>query len=160
MRKIRSSAVLPILLLFTSLAWGQHEGSMTGSRVVNKDAGPLRVLEGNDPVLLSQGSTVRGKEAYSSIYEGYEYLFASAANKEAFENNPSKHAVQLKGNCPVARAKLNREIKGAPEIYSVHQGQIYLFANQEAKTIFDQNPEQYLESHSAKPTRREGSGSN
>lgn len=111
------------------------------------------VLNGLDPVSLVDGKKEKGQENISVVHDSYKYLFTSARHKDAFLENPAKFAVQDHGNCPVAKASMNREIKGDPSIFSVYEGGIYVFANNEARQLFDKDPKRYVKSKA-----KEGSG--
>ena len=56
-------------------------------------------LEGLDPVLLSQGKEVQGDMKYKITRGQFQYLFASAESKAAFEKDPAKYENQLSGHC-------------------------------------------------------------
>lgn len=147
----RTLRILALALLFPSLTFltaGQKEGSAP-----DKEKTPALVLGGLDPVSLVQGQQDKGKDSLELAYEGHRYLFASQKNKTVFQSNPQKYAVHDRGLCPVSKARFKRDINGDPAIFSVHQGQIYLFANQDTRQAFEKNPTQFV-----KPAKREGSG--
>lgn len=149
--------ILPAVLVFAmALAFlpAQREGSgptRKGSSPLDS-AQPKLALKGLDPVLLAQGEEEEGGRNLTLTHEGFVYRFANPATRSAFTANPDKYAVQDKGLCPVAKVKMNREVPGNPEIYSVHNGMIYLLANREAKQMFDENPSQFVPQR-----KREGS---
>lgn len=58
-------------------------------------------------------------------------------------NIPSS-GIALEGYCPVSYFVLEKPVKGSPEFASTYNGVTYLFVNEEAKSVFDSNPEQYL----------------
>jgi YHS domain-containing protein len=98
-------------------------------------------IEGLDPVLLTQGKEVAGKDAFSVVHEGLKYFFSTAETKAAFEKNPEQYAVQLEGTC----ARMGPAVGGNPNTYTVHEGRIYLFGTDDCKELFDAAPEKYLE---------------
>jgi YHS domain-containing protein len=51
---------------------------------------------------------------------------------------------ELGGYCPVAYVAMNQAVRGDPAQKSVHQGKTYLFANADAKMMFDKEPAKYL----------------
>lgn len=148
--------ILPALLVF-ALAFAFLPAQREGSGPVRKGSTPLDAakpklaLKGLDPVLLAQDEEEKGKGDLILTHEGFVYHFASPATRSAFTANPHKYAVQDKGLCPVAKVKMNREIPGDPEIYSVHQGMIYLLANQDAKRMFDENPSEFVPQRETHP---------
>jgi YHS domain-containing protein len=98
-------------------------------------------IEGLDPVLLTQGKEVPGKDALSVVHAGLKYFFSTAETKAAFEKNPEQYAVQLDGTC----ARMGAAVGGNPNTYSVHDGRIYLFGSDNCKELFDAAPGKYLE---------------
>jgi YHS domain-containing protein len=54
-------------------------------------------LGGLDPVSVVQGSPQAGEERFSSVHGRFRYVFASAANKEAFDRDPERWGFQLDG---------------------------------------------------------------
>jgi YHS domain-containing protein len=98
-------------------------------------------VEGLDPVLLTQGKEVPGKDDFSVVHDGMKYFFSAADTKAAFEKNPEQYAVQLEGTC----ARMGPAVGGNPNTYTVHEGRIYLFGTDDCKELFDRAPEKYLE---------------
>jgi YHS domain-containing protein len=98
-------------------------------------------LEGLDPVMLSQGKEVQGDLKLKVQRGRFEYLFANAENKAAFEKNPSRYEIQLEGHC----ARMGAPTTGDPDLYAVHNGRIYVFGSPECQTLFKAAPEKYLE---------------
>ena len=60
---------------------------------------PLDALEGLDPVLLTQGKEAQGEMNITVTRGQFRYMFANAANKAAFEQDPTRYEVQLNGAC-------------------------------------------------------------
>lgn len=153
---------IPVFVLaFTASTFlaAQQEGSPRGQEGSAKEGSgpagdhePVLVLKGLDPVLLVQGKEKKGKEEFEVVHHHHRYLFESAQNKQAFEEKPEKYAVSDHGYCPVARVKMNREVMGSPEIFAVHEGKVYLFADADARKLFEADPGQY-----APVRKREGS---
>ncbi len=52
--------------------------------------------------------------------------------------------VALDGYCPVAYFLANEPIKGDPAFASDYNGVTYYFVNEDARKLFDENPEKYL----------------
>lgn len=137
-----------VLLLSLGILAAQKEGSGPDTTKT-----PVVILTGLDPVSLVDEKREKGQESIPVTHDGYKYLFTSARHKDAFLENPAKFAVQDHGNCPVAKVSMNREVQGDPSIFSVYEGRIYLFANNEARQLFDKNPTKYVKSKA-----KEGSG--
>lgn len=98
-------------------------------------------LEGLDPVMLSQGKEVQGDTKFTVTRGRFQYLFASAENKAAFEKDPARYEIQLDGHC----ARMGAPTTGNPDLYLVHNGRIYVFGSEECQTLFKSAPEKYLE---------------
>ena len=98
-------------------------------------------LEGLDPVMLTQGQEVQGDMKYKVTRGQFQYLFASAENKAAFEKNPAQYEIQLNGHC----ARMGAPTGANADLYYVHKGRIYIFGSEECQTLFKAAPEKYLE---------------
>lgn len=98
-------------------------------------------LEGLDPVMLTQGKEVQGDMKYKVTRGQFQYLFASAENKAAFENDPTRYEIQLNGHC----ARMGAPTGANADLYFVHKGRIYIFGSEECQTLFKNAPEKYLE---------------
>lgn len=98
-------------------------------------------LEGLDPVMLSQGKEVQGDMKYKVTRGKFQYIFANAENKATFEKDPARYEIQLDGHC----ARMGAPTTGNPDLYTVHNGRIYIFGSEECQTLFKATPEKYLE---------------
>ena len=102
---------------------------------------PLDALEGLDPVMLAQGKEAQGEMNITVTRGQFRYMFANAANKAAFEQDPTRYEVQLNGAC----ARMGAPVRGNPDLYAVHKGHIYIFGSENCKTLFVAAPEKYLD---------------
>lgn len=102
---------------------------------------PVDVLEGLDPVLLAQGKEVQGELKIAVVRGRFRYLFASEENKATFEKDPARYEIQLEGHC----ARMGPPVGSNPDLFTVHQGRIYVFGSGECKKLFEAAPEKYLE---------------
>jgi YHS domain-containing protein len=58
------------------------------------------ILKGYDAVaFFEQGKPVKGNPTIKSSYQGATYLFASEADKTAFDKEPARYAPQYVGFC-------------------------------------------------------------
>ena len=101
----------------------------------------VEALLGFDPVLLTEGKEVLGNEGISLTREGFRYHFANAKNKSTFMGDPERYGIQMGGLC----ARLGESVPGAPDMYTVHAGRIYLVASEECRELFEATPSKYLE---------------
>src|SRR5262249_55628728 len=77
------------------------------------------------------------------------YYFANATNKATFEQDPARYEIQGNGEC----ARMGAPVYGAPDLYSVYQGRIYIFGSGECKKRFDAAPEKYFPSKNQNGTK-------
>lgn len=103
---------------------------------------PIPVLEGKDPVLLTQGKSAVGKGTLTADYEGYRYTFATAETKAQFLKEPALYAVQFGGACMNMGPLSGR---GQPFLYEVFQNRLYLFASTSCRETFLKSPEAFLD---------------
>lgn len=101
----------------------------------------LPALEGLDPVMLVQGKEVQGNLKIVVTRGRFQYFFANEVDKTTFEKEPGRYEIQLGGSC----ARMGAPVNGDPDLYTVHQGHIYIFGSGECKRLFEATPEKYLE---------------
>ena len=94
-------------------------------------------MEGYDLTSFFDQNPVKGDEAYSSSYEGITYLFATEANKNAFDDTPTKYMPQYGGFCAVAMYFGKAEELQTYDIYAVVDGKLYFNRNEKAKKFWD-----------------------
>ena len=109
----------------------------------------MEALAGFDPVLLTGGKEVLGKQEISVTREGLRYHFINAENRATFLGDPEPYGVQMGGLC----ARLGESVPGDPDMYTVHAGRIYLLASEECRELFDATPSKYIEPEVPKPLR-------
>ena len=114
-------------------------GALAG-RTSAQQQPPIDALEGLDPVLLAQGKEAQGEMSITVTRGQFRYMFATAANKAAFEQEPSRYEIQLNGAC----ARMGAPVQGNPDLYALHQGRIYIFGSDNCKKLFVAAPEKYL----------------
>lgn len=98
-------------------------------------------LEGLDPVMLTRGKEVQGDEQFAVKRGGFRYLFSGAETKAAFEREPRRYEIQLGGTC----AKMGPTVQGNPDLFTVHDGLIYIFGSPACLTAFKASPANFLE---------------
>jgi YHS domain-containing protein len=125
-----ASALIGLTSLVSATAFAQNSQSQ-----------PVDALEGLDPVLLTQGKEVQGELKIAVVRGRFRYLFASEENKAVFEKDPARYEIQLEGHC----ARMGPPVGSNPDLFTVHQGRIYVFGSGERKKLFEAAPEKYLE---------------
>jgi YHS domain-containing protein len=87
-------------------------------------------IQGYDVVTyFTQNGAIRGSKKFSSKNDGVDYWFASAANKQKFEENPGKYAPQYGGWCAFAMGMKNAKVPSDPNTFKLYNGKLYLFFN-------------------------------
>jgi len=124
-------------LIFSVIVWLSVSGIASAQSSNDK---VMPVLEGLDPIELVQGKEVMGNLKITVTRGPYQYLFANAENKAAFEKDPTRYEIQLDGAC----ARMGPPVYGNVDTYSVYQGHIYIFGSADCKKRFDATPEKYL----------------
>jgi YHS domain-containing protein len=115
------------------------EAKGTKSAKVNVDGNGV-ILKGYDAVaFFEQGKPVKGNPEIKVTYQGATYLFASEADKAAFEKDSAKYAPQYGGFCAYG------VVKGALDdyedlfVFTIYKGKLYLCGNPGALEIFMTN---------------------
>ena len=99
-------------------------------------------LKGFCPVaFIEMGEAMEGDPDLSSTYKGNEYYFASEGAKELFDKNPAKYVqhIAYDGWCATAMA-MSIKKQPDPTLYTIKDGNVYLFSSKEAKAQFDKMP--------------------
>ncbi len=117
------------LVAFTSLAWPQ-----AGARQA--------ALEGYDPVLLTEGKEVAGKDSLKASHGQFLYQFSTEETRARFQKEPDRYSIQLDGAC----ARMGAPVGGQPDSYTVVDGKIYIFGSSDCYKAFIAAPGKYLES--------------
>lgn len=121
------------------------------------------VLSGDDVVHYAQtGERVAGSLQFGALYEGRNYFFASAENKEKFRTNPSAFEdadLAISGECVVCRVAMNKRVAGSAELTVLHDGLRYQFPGEDQQAAFMKAPTSYVEKLSSQPNTTGGSRS-
>ena len=88
---------------------------------------------------------MQGKMNLSVTHKQFQYLFASAETKAAFEKDPGKYEIQAGGAC----ARMGPPTGGNPDLFTVYKQRIYIFGSENCKKMFEAAPDNFLESDSA-----------
>jgi len=103
------------------------------------------ILKGYDPVAyFTHHRAVKGNPAIQTRFGGAIYYFASAANKAAFDKNPSKYVPQYGGFCAYHLSK--GEFKDSdPTAFLVYKGKLYLCSAADSEKEFRSNIDQNIQ---------------
>lgn len=125
---LRMPAILALSILLLAPGLGHAE-----------EEPPPLALKGLDPVRLVAGEEVEGGEDLTVTHRGFEYRFAAAETRAAFEKEPERFRIQNE-TCPV--------VPGAtidPALFAVHNGKIWAFATEDCVEEFKLDPDLYAE---------------
>ncbi|MEM9906288.1 MAG: YHS domain-containing (seleno)protein [Cyanobacteria bacterium P01_D01_bin.44] len=95
-----------------------------------------RALQGYDPVAyFTDGEAIPGDEIYSLSWQGTEWLFATAENRDRFAQTPEQYAPKNGGYCTFG-VVLSKKLDGDPEVWSIINDHLYIFLNEEVRDKF------------------------
>jgi YHS domain-containing protein len=104
------------------------------------------ILKGYDAVaFFEQGKPVKGNPAIKGTYQGATYLFASEADKDAFEKDSVKYAPQYGGFCAYGVAKGALDDFEDLFVFTIYKGRLYLCGNPGALEVFMTNIDSNIE---------------
>ena len=116
---------LPLLALAVLIAAliGPAGPAMAIEPIYNESGAAIR---GYDPVAyFTQGKPVEGRPEYRFDFNGAQWRFASAENRDRFAADPEKYAPQYGGYCAWAVAN-NYTASTDPEAWTIKDGKLYL----------------------------------
>jgi YHS domain-containing protein len=111
-------------------------------------AADILPLKGLDPVELTGGKEVGGKDSITAKAGRFTYHFASEANKATFLASPEKYGIQFGGAC-MKMGPLSGY--GSPERWDVYDGRIYLFASESCRNTFRADQKKFIDTADEAP---------
>jgi len=101
-------------------------------------------IKGYDTVAyFTEGKAVKGNKDFSTEYLQAKWLFSSQENLDLFVANPEKYAPQYGGYCAYAVSQ-NTTASIKPELFTIHDGKLYLNYNKKINDDWLANKEQYI----------------
>lgn len=101
-------------------------------------------IGGFDPVAyFTSSGPSRGDDAHTVMWNGGQFLFASASNKKTFESDPEAFAPQYGGYCSYAAA-LNYVAPTSSNAWSVFEDKLYLNFNLHVRSVWEQDKPGYV----------------
>ena len=101
-------------------------------------------IKGYDTVAyFTEGKAVKGNKDFSTEYQQAKWLFSSQENLDLFVANPEKYAPQYGGYCAYAVSQ-NTTASIKPELFTIHDGKLYLNYNKKINDDWLANKEQYI----------------
>lgn len=102
------------------------------------------ILRGNDAVAyVTEGKAMKGQAGIRSTYDGDTYRFVNEANKRTFDANPQRYAPAYAGFCASGAPYALKANIGA-DVFTVHNGRLYLFGSERSKANWLMDVEQNL----------------
>lgn len=120
---------LASLIFAASMTLAAH----AGAGEINTGYFGHTAIKGYDPVAyFTERRPMKGSESFSYDWLGAKWLFANAAHKDLFAEDPVKYAPQYGGHCAdgVAYGDLTRNID--PRAWRIIEGKLYLNYDQGA----------------------------
>jgi thioredoxin-related protein/YHS domain-containing protein len=103
-------------------------------------------LEGFCPVTLCiEERWVSGNPAYSAMYLGHIFRFATMEAMATFARNPMNYIPVAMGEDIVLMADRNKRVNGNRKFGACFQGRVFLFSSQETFNAFEARPDYYTE---------------
>ena len=128
------------LLIFVVLAAPAHAVDPVYTSLFSNTA-----IKGYDPVAyFTNGAPTKGSDEFSLEYQGATWLFATQENLTLFSNNPEKYAPQYGGYCAYAVSQ-NTTASIQPELFTIHDGKLYLNYSESVNEKWLESREQYIE---------------
>ncbi|MFN8710519.1 MAG: thioredoxin domain-containing protein [Planctomyces sp.] len=111
--------------------------------IVQRD-GKTVGLGGFSPVaLIVEKVWQSGSDQFVASFEGVDYFFRSAEERDMFQKTPRVYIPQLHGFDPVELFSEQRAEVGSIEYGAFYRGQLFFFANYENRRLFQNNPSLY-----------------
>ncbi len=93
-------------------------------------------INGYDPVAyFTEGAPAPGSAGFTHDWNGVNWRFASAANRDLFAGNPQAHAPQYGGYCAYAVSR-GATASTVPDAWTIHDGRLYLNYSLEVRSIW------------------------
>jgi len=103
-----------------------------------------KAIRGYDTVAyFTEGKPVKGSNEFSTEHNGATWLFSSKRNLELFLADPTQYAPQYGGYCAYAVAN-NATASIKPELFTIHQGKLYLNYSKGINEKWLANKEDYI----------------
>ena len=103
-------------------------------------------LEGFCPVTLyTKENWIPGNPAFSTMYQGHIFRFATMEALVLFAQNPANYVPVAMGEDIVLMVDRNRRVNGSRQLAAYCQGRILLFSSQETYDAFEKRADYYME---------------
>ena len=125
MKKLIALAAAAATMALSGLAAaGEQYVDKSGYAVSGYDVVAYQSLDQAN-VGAAQPEAVKGAPEFSAEYNGATWLFASAANRDAFKADPAAYAPAYDGHCAYGVAK-GGKVPANPNLWRIVDGKLYL----------------------------------
>jgi YHS domain-containing protein len=93
--------------------------------------------------LIRDRKLVPGRSEYTIEHEGLSYRFASPSLKDLFHEHPELYVPANQGACPVTQLDHGKTQPGLPNWGILFQSRLFLFASDQARKRFVEEPQRY-----------------
>lgn len=119
-------SIVTALALVASLAFTWAALAADPVFVGAADGGGKAAIRGYDPVAYHlERKPVLGKPEFNADWNGAEWRFASAANRDAFLLDPARYAPVFGGYCAFGASR-GYKVSTDPEAFAIEGGKLYL----------------------------------
>ncbi|MEM7173012.1 MAG: YHS domain-containing (seleno)protein [Pseudomonadota bacterium] len=87
---------------------------------------------------FTEGKPVEGSDAFTADYNGAEWHFSSAENRDAFAADPAKYAPQYGGYCAYAVSQ-GYTASTVPEAWKIVDGKLYLNYSLSVRDLWEED---------------------
>ena len=101
-------------------------------------------IQGYDPVsYFTEGKAEKGNSDFSYEWRGATWLFSNSDHLACFIANPEKYSPQYGGYCAYG-ISIGKFFNGDPEIWTIKEGKLYVYLNQDLATIWGLDVPAYI----------------
>jgi YHS domain-containing protein len=116
---------LAAALLLAAAAFALPTPANAADLPIEKDAQGVAIHGFDAVAYFAAGKPVPGKAEFHTTWQGAEWRFASAENRDRFAQEPAKYAPQYGGHCAYGMA-LGHLAPSDPKAWKVVDGKLYL----------------------------------
>jgi YHS domain-containing protein len=96
-------------------------------------------IQGYDPVaFFTENKPVKGRSEFKSVHQGATYYFASAQDKERFDQEPAKYEPAFGGFCAYGVSR-NKLVGIDPEAFQILDGRLLLQYSKGVRSDFNKD---------------------
>ncbi len=101
-------------------------------------------LKGYDAVAyFTEGEPVKGSKKFQHEYNGADWYFSSAANRDTFAKDPAAYAPQYGGYCAWAVSQ-GYTASGDPTVWKIVDGKLYVNYNDDVGAKWRKDPQGFI----------------